>query len=216
MDPELDNDTDLDSADDNDESGGNDEGYEAKLGQLVLAVLNDTSLDVKAKRKKILKALQLIDDPVDTASDEGEDDEPADMDDADTDSADDEDDDADDDADALPGKKESVESTRFFHTHRDPAVRRLAERFDRLQAKQRLRWRRAKARQLCERAKLPAAVVTRLFLEQLIHAPDEQALRALIDDRRRLSSVRVPRSASPGAGSRMDVKEFANQLRKGA
>jgi hypothetical protein len=217
MDPELDNDTDL-GGDDNDDGGDYGDGYEAKLGQLIVAVLHDDSLDLKAKRKKILKALQLIDDPADAPPDDSEDDdEPVEMDDADENDDADDGDGADDETGDLPGKKgESAECSRVFRTHRDPAVRRLAERFDRLRAKARLRGRRARARQLCERAKLPPAVISGLFLEQLIHAPDMQAMRALIEDRRRLFSVRVPRSAAPGAGSRMDVKEFVKQLRKGA
>jgi hypothetical protein len=213
MDPELDNYTGLDD-------GGGDygDGYEARLGQLIVAVLHDDSLDLKAKRKKILKALQLMDDPADTASDEDdEDNEPVEMDDAEDASDLDSSDETDGQAGDLPGKKdESAECALLFRTHRDPAVRRLAERFDRLRAKQRLGSRRVRARQLCERAKLPPPVVTELFLEQLIRAPDERTVRALIEDRRRLTGVRMPRSASPGTGGRMDIKEFAKQLRKGA
>jgi hypothetical protein len=214
MDPELDNDTDLDG----DGSGGGDygDGYEAKLGHLIVAVLHDDSLDLKAKRKKILKALQLIDDPPDREADDGgEDDETDDMD--DMGETDDEGDlDGDDDGDLPARRGESGECARVFRTHPDPAVRRLAERFDRMRARERLRVRRAKVRRLCERAKLPPAVVSDLFLEQLVHARDEQTVRDLIEDRRRLAGVRVPRSAPPGAGGRMDVKEFAKQLRRGA
>lgn len=50
MDPEL---------DDIEDGGGN---YEEHLGKLVTAVMRDTSLDVAAKRKKILGALKLLDD----------------------------------------------------------------------------------------------------------------------------------------------------------
>jgi hypothetical protein len=213
MDPELDDDTDLGNDDDgNDDGGDYGKGYEAKLGHLIVAVLHDNSLDVKAKRKKILKALQLMDDPADAPpEDDAVDDEPVEMDDAE------ETGDADDDAGDVPATKgDSAECVRVFRTHHDPAVRRLAERFDRLRAKERLRSRRARARQLCERAKLPPTLLSNLFLEQLIHAPDERAMRALIEDRRRLAGVRLPRSTAPGAGGRMDVKEFAKQLRKGA
>jgi hypothetical protein len=211
MDPELDDDTDLG----NDDGGDYGKGYEAKLGHLIVAVLHDDSLDVKAKRKKILKALQLMDDPADAPSDDdAEDDEPVEMDDAEETAAAG---DASDDSDDMPGRKgDSAECVRVFRSHHDPAVRRLAERFDRLRAKERLRSRRARARQLCRRAKLPPTLLSNLFLEQLIHAPDERAMRALIEDRRRLAGVRLPRSAAPGAGGRMDVKEFAKQLRKGA
>jgi hypothetical protein len=210
MDPELDDDTDLgaDAAD-----GGDDgDGYEAKLGQLIVAVLHDDTLDLKAKRKKILKALQLLDEPADAAGDDDEDDdEPTDLDDAG------ESDGTDAAADELSGGNgAAAESVRLFRTHHDPAVRRLAERFDRLRAKQRLRSRRAKVVRLCERAQLPPALLSDLFLEQLLHAPDERAVRALIEDRRRLSGVRLPRSAAAGAGGPMGVREFADQLRRGA
>jgi hypothetical protein len=216
MDPELDDDTDLGNDDDGGGDGGDyGKGYEAKLGHLIVAVLHDDSLDVKAKRKKILKALQLMDDPADASpDDDAEDDEPVETDDAEeTDDAGD----ADDEAGDPPGAKgDSAECVRVFRRHHDPAVRRLAERFDRLRAKERLRSRRARARRLCERAKLPPTLLSHLFLEQLIHAPDERAMRALIEDRRRLAGVRLPRSAAAGAGGQMNVKEFAKQLRKGA
>jgi hypothetical protein len=218
MDPELNDDTDFDDGDtDFDGEGGDDDGdgdygggYEAKLGHLIVAVLHDDSLDLKAKRKKILKALQLMDDPADSPPDEIEDDD-------ESLETDDGGDDSGDDGDSLAGKKgESAESARVFRSHRDPAVRRLAEQFDRLRARERFRVRRARARRMCKLAKLPPALLSGLFLEQLIHAPDERAMRALIEDRRRLAGVRLPRSSSPRAGGRMDVKEFAKQLRKGA
>jgi hypothetical protein len=213
MDPEMDDDADLGN-DDSDSGGDYGGGYEARLGHLIVAVLHDDSLDMKAKRKKILKALQLMDDPVDDEPDDDEsDDESAKMDDSEEmdDSGD-----AGADGDSPDKNSDSAECARVFRAHRDPAVRRLAERFDRLRAKERLRSRRAKARRLCERAKLPPAVLSNLFLEQLLRAPDERSMRALIEDRRRLANVRIPRSASAGSGIRMDVKEFAKQLRKGA
>jgi hypothetical protein len=209
MDPELDNDSDLGGAEDYGE------GYEAKIGHLIVAVLHDDSLDLKAKRKKILKALQLMDEPEEQSDEDEDEDEPVDLEDADDagDSSDERENEADD-SPAMQG--ESAEWVRVFRAHSDPAVRRLAERFDRLRSRQRVRLRRAKARQLCRRANLPPAVVSRLFIEQLLHAPDERAMLALIEDRRRLAGVRVPRSAGPGSGAPMDLKEFAKQLRRGA
>jgi hypothetical protein len=208
MQSELDNDSDLEKDE------GNGDGYEAKIGHLIVAVLHDDSLDLKAKRKKILKALQLMDEPAEAPPEDEEGDETAELDD---DGPADDEGDEETDGDETPDEKdESVEWARVFRTHRDPDVRRLAERFDRMQVRERLRGRRARARQLCRRASLPPAVVSRLFVDQLLHAPDEQAMLALIEDRRRLAGVRVPRSASPGAGTRMDVKEFANHLRRGA
>lgn len=41
---------------------GGDEGYEAKIGHLVVGIINDSSLDKSAKKKKILQALKLLDD----------------------------------------------------------------------------------------------------------------------------------------------------------
>lgn len=217
MDPELDDDTDFDA--DNDTSK-DDKGYEAKLGHLILAILHDDDLDMKAKRKKILKALQLMDDPVDTADDDDsdeDDDENNEIDDTDEMDNEEKDDDGEEDSDHPDEKKdETGESIRILRTHRDPVVRRLVERFDRLQAKERFRLKRAKARKLCERAKLPPVVVSRLFIEQLVHATDEKSMWDLIEDRRRLVGIRVPSSALPGSGGRMDIKEFAKQLRKGA
>ena len=209
MDPELDNDSELGGEEDYGE------GYEAKIGHLIVAVLHDDSLDLKAKRKKILKALQLMDEPEQQSGEDEDDDEPVEL--EDDNGPEDAGDGAEDEPDESPATRdESAEWARVFRTHRDPAVRRLAERFDRLRSRQRVRIRRAKARQLCHRANLPPAVVSRLFIEQLLHAPDERAMLALIEDRRRLAGVRVPRSAGPGSGSRMDLKEFAKQLRRGA
>jgi hypothetical protein len=211
MDPDSDDDMEL--GDDNEDGDDYGDGYEAQLGHLIVAVLHDDSLDLKAKRKKILKALQLLDEPADEDSDESDDeadDEPLESDDAE----DAENGEEQDSGEMTDDETDTGESTRAFVDHHDPAVRRLAERFDRLRAKQRLRSRRAKIRRLCERANLPPSLLSSLFLEQLTRAPDEKSIRALIEDRRRLAGIRLPRSAAPGSGTRMDVKEFAKQLRK--
>jgi hypothetical protein len=51
-----------------------DGGHEEAIGQLVLAVLRDDALDMKAKRAKILKALKLMDDGEEAErTEEGED-----------------------------------------------------------------------------------------------------------------------------------------------
>lgn len=194
MDPELD-------ADVGGDEGGGDEGYEAQLGHLIVACLKDPDLDVKAKRKKILKALKLLDD------------EPAASGDADTEEG------GDEGKDMENGKPresdDDYEESVDFASHKDPAVRELAERYDRLEAKVKLDARREKVREACKAAKLPPVVVTDLFVEQLVHADDKTA-KLLIEDRRQLAGVKLPRSASPGGDKGMDVKEFARQLRKGA
>ena len=54
-------------------AGGDDESAETHLGRAILAIINDSSLDATAKKKKVLAALKLMDDeavetPAETSS----------------------------------------------------------------------------------------------------------------------------------------------------
>jgi hypothetical protein len=96
-------------------------------------------------------------------------------------------------------------------------VSALLEELDRFKAERALEQKRAKAEGLVKAARLPDEAVTDIFMEQLTHAPDEKAMKALVEDRRQLVSVRRPRSSAPGAAangwSALSDKELAQRLR---
>ncbi len=188
MDDELDNVPD-------ETTGGDGGDYEQHLGHTVSAILKDAELSVAEKKKKILAALKLLDDK----GDEGGDDE------AETEEE------MDDDKDKGCAK----EGLELLRDSKDPAVKALVERLDRLEAKDRLAARREQVKEACKAARLPDILVTDVFLEQLVSAADDKTVKALIEDRRTLGRVSKPRSAAPHSGAKMDVKTFARSVREG-
>lgn len=103
--------------------------YETHLGHMVAAILKDDGMDVAAKRKKIMKALKLMDDGEPEASDDNMD----------------EDDDGGDD----PGMEESV---RHLANSTDKYVKVLVKSFESVQLEN-------KARKLCDASKVAATDV---------------------------------------------------------
>lgn len=68
---------------------------------------------------------------------------------------------------------------------------------------------------LLAEAKLPGQLLTAVFLESLLAAKDEKAMKSLIEDRKQVGSIQRPRSSSPGSGHvsvNMDAKAFAQKL----
>lgn len=101
-------------------------------------------------------------------------------------------------------------------------VKSLLERVDRLEAEKAVQARREKAARLIEAAKLPKVAVTELFMSQLLEAKDERTMRALVEERRQLASMRSPRSSGLAAGAEdpgdfitRDVNDFAARLKRG-
>lgn len=91
---------------------------------------------------------------------------------------------------------------------------------DELRAKARLKEQREKALALCREAGLPETALSDYFLEHLAGQKDETAMKAAIEDRRRILGIKTPVSAAPGAGQgsgqkATDLKSFDEQLYKG-
>lgn len=181
-----------------------DASVDERIGHLILAILGDEQLDLKAKRKKILKALKLMDDG-DTESEETEEEEEEDG----------KKKPADDDEDEEGGMEESVQEV----ASKNPAVKQLLERLDRLEAERALAAKTAQAKKLCADAKLPDVLYTEVFESILLGAKDDKEMKKLIEDRKAIASVKNPRSTGPvpgkGTGNGMDVKTFAQKLKGG-
>lgn len=112
-------------------------------------------------------------------------------------------DDLEDDDEEEP----NMESVQVLKKHKNKAVRSLAERLeaketrlDALEAKDRLAERTTLARRLCGEAKLPNLLITDVFMEQLVHASDEKAMKALIMDRKNIAGTQKVRSSGPSVG----------------
>lgn len=161
------------------------------LGNAMMAVCKDDTLDAAAKKKKVLGLLKLMDDSEPEPAPAPEKPEPE--------------------------KKTAEESIQAFRA--TPHGKQLIERLDALEAEKALASKTTKARQLCEEAKLPTLLVTSVFLESLVEAKDEKAMKSLIEDRRQIAAIQKPKSSGKGgvnSGSGMDLKTFSKQLKQGA
>jgi hypothetical protein len=118
-------------------------------------------------------------------------------------------------ADGDAGDVTAMESVRRMGTGHGV---RLAEAFGRLRESTRLESRRRTCRQLCKESGLPDAAVSDVFVEQLAHARDDAGVKALIEDRRAVASVRTqesagaglppPTSAGPGGAPQISFEQF--------
>jgi hypothetical protein len=174
-----------------------------------LAILDDDSLDAKEKVSK-LKAYIMAHAKLANMDDEGDDD-----------GEDEEDDEEEEGEGCSTGdgmKKKDGEGMEHLSelASKDPAVKQLLEERRGLLAEKARTGRKAKGKRLCEQLRLPANLVTDVFLEQLADAKDDKAQRSLIEDRRAVAGVKRPKSAGPGTSSAagMDVKEFGRALRR--
>ena len=72
---------------------------------------------------------------------------------------------------------------------------------------------RVTVRKACTEAKLPDAVVTDLFVEQLVACEDDAAMQALIDDRKAIASgtpAKKPAGATTPVSKEQDLTEGAD------
>lgn len=170
-----------------------DEALAAGFRAAAVAVLDDDSLDLKGKLAKLKEILTYEEKLM------GGDDEP-------------------EEEEAPAGEGEVKESLQEAAA-KNPAVKKLLESHDALKAKARLAKKRAKAKELCEAARLPKELTTKVFLESLMDARDDQTMRQLVEDRAKLAGVGRPRSAAVGhgaalgGGSGMSVKDFTARVR---
>jgi hypothetical protein len=104
----------------------------------------------------------------------------------------------------LLDESESVSTDKDMPTEeqvrRHPLVKGLTERLDRLETREKLADKRALAERVISQAKLPAEAVSEVFRGQLLECKDEQAMKALVEDRRALVGVQRPRSSPQGTG----------------
>lgn len=184
------------------DAGAGGGGYESHLAEMVKAIMTDSSLDKSAKRKKLLKALDLCDD-ASAAAPVAEEDQ--------TMEASDVEDKVKDESDESAKKVEEAAKLAA----RDPRLRPLVESHDRLKTAARLRVLESKCRDQCIAARLPLEAITDVFVSQLVEASDDRARAALIEDRRGLvGAARKPRSQSP-AGGKSDKKLTADDIMAG-
>jgi hypothetical protein len=197
-----------------DDMGG---GWRKHLGEMVKAMCEDEGMDHDTMVAKVKHALGTLKKGEDT-----DDMEKAANGTKETEEGDDLQDDAEHaagaDTGAPAGKKPRNETTSeaisALRNSTDPAVRTLLERVDRLETKARVQARIAKAHELCEAAELPEVAITDLFIETLVRAPSEKAMKQLVQERRSLVVSKKPRTGTVG-NTKMDAKSFARFLKNG-
>lgn len=180
------------------ESGAEEKSYEQQIGELIVAICKDEA-PVKEKRKKILKALKLLDEPEEEEEEGGEVEESE------------KEDEGEAEEDEEEKEKKTEESIQSLAT-KYPGVKSLMETVDRLQVESDLRKKNDLAHRLCEEARLPSVLVTKVFLSQLIECKDENAMKQLIEDRKSISNIKSPVSIAPVGGKEIDLKSFAKAL----
>jgi hypothetical protein len=186
------------------------------LADAIKALVTDEGMDAKEKLKKMKGAMKLLDDP-------GADDE------EDVEEDDEEDKKTEESVKAVfktdkklwgAGIKRIRESIKVKAKKKPSKTKSLMERLDAAEAKLAAKDRSDLAAKLIAEAKLPAVAVTKTFLAQLSEAKDESAMKALVEDRKQLSSIQIPRSFGAGAGngggkSEITTKTFAAKLKEG-
>jgi hypothetical protein len=95
---------------------------------------------------------------------------------------------------------------------RENELREAKTKLDELQAKESLREKREKALTMVQDAKLPAEAVTDIFKESLENAPDEAAMKRLIDDRKALVEGIKNRPTSRGRDPLRDLNKEGGAL----
>lgn len=176
------------------DSGADEKSYEQQIGELIVAICKDEGTEPKEKRKKVLKALKLFDEPEEEEeteeSEEESEEEPK---------------------EEEPEEKETEESVQVIAS-KNKGVKQLLERLDRLEAEAALSKKHALAHRLCEEARLPSVLVSKVFLAQLVESADAESMKKLIEDRKSISNVRAPVSSGP-VHKEADLKSFAKALK---
>lgn len=180
-------------------------GYEEHLANMVKAIMTDGSLDKAAKKKKLMKALDLCEDEK-AAAPVVEEDEPVEE-------ADEPDFLAGKDKDDKEKDKEVTEAARLAAS--DPRLKPLVESHDRLRTEKRVRLLESRCRDMCVEAKLPLVSISEVFLAQLVEARNDKARHALIEDRKTLGVSRKPQSQSPRGGANGSKKLTSDDIMLG-
>jgi hypothetical protein len=178
------------------------------LGQMILGILGDKSMDHGAKKNKIMQALKLVEDePTEEATPEADgdydsDDESAmgdDMDAADEPTTDGEEAPADDDQAMAKKAEEALRRTG------DKYYLALLRQLDTYRVAEGRRKTFAEAKSSCEKAGLPTYAVTETFLSTLAHAPRGEWERVLEDRRRISTKFSKPKSSAANVADGLDA-----------
>lgn len=100
-----------------------------------------------------------------------------------------------------------------------PAYKAMASRLDAIEAANKVAAKKAQAAKVIGEAKLPKEAITDLFVESVESAADEKAMKALVEDRRKLCSIQRPRSAgatTQATTESVSYESFVKNLKKGA
>ena len=169
------------------------------LGQLILGILGDKSLDHASKKEKILGALKLVEDDKPAAEPEAQPEEQNALEDDgdapaadDEGSASDEESEASDDDEEMAGK--AVEALRRTG---DRHYLALVKRYDELKVAEAKRRTLDEAQAACKKAGLADFAVTETFLSTLATSPKGEWERVLEDRRRVSTKFSTPKSSTP-------------------
>jgi hypothetical protein len=178
------------------------------LGQMILGILSDKSMDHGAKKNKIMQALKLVEDePIEESTPEADgdydsDDESAmgdNMGAADEPEEDGEEAPADDDQAMAKKAEEALRRTGDKH------YLALLRQLDTYRVAEGRRKTFAEAKSSCEKAGLPTYAVTETFLSTLAHAPRGEWERVLEDRRRVTTKFSKPKSAPANVADGLDA-----------
>ena len=159
---------------------------EDHLCDAMAAIVRDKSLDSKVKKQKINKLLKLM------MEDDGESESPAET------------------METEAMKEPADEGTESATTKALQAeIAQLKLDLDAFRAKEQVAKDTADAMELCNKAKLPAAVITPTFLQTMV-TRGRESWEELVNDRRQILNP-TPESAGRGAGTKPSVDDFVRQ-----
>lgn len=119
-------------------------------------------------------------------------------------------DDGDDSGDDTMPTEEAIK--------KHPFVVALANRLDAVEVANKVAAKKAQAAKIIDEAKLPKEAVTALFVESVESANDEKAMKAIVEERRKLLSIQKPRSTGQvqNTTEAVSYEQFVKTLKKGA
>lgn len=157
-------------------------GYEAQLGSLVAAIVNDPDLSKEEKREKVLTALDLLDDDEETPVEDMPSDEvPMD--------------------DETPVEDEEPEEEEL----EDDDVEEQLNRLWQLEKRERVR-------ELAEELKVPHEVLTTTLVEAASNLTSEAKVKKFLQEQAQAARAKKPISSGKGVTKRVPVEEFISQL----
>lgn len=133
----------------------------------------------------------------------------------DDDAGDDEEEEDDDEEERNVRESRNGEPPAKIKNH--PWVRSMMEQLDEAKAKEAMSQKRATAKRLIAKAELPKEAVSKVFMESLLKAPDKKTMAKLVEDRRKITIDRQPRSRGRGGngnGSPLTVETLVENCMK--